>query len=60
MADAVASEAGRALSRARWGDQRVRTLVDELVQRVAQVDEDQAARLRTVLDASRQQRMASR
>jgi hypothetical protein len=56
MTDADASEAARELSRHRWGDTRVRTLVDELVRRVADVDAEQAERLRAVLDESRQRR----
>jgi hypothetical protein len=56
MADAVASEAGRALSRARWRDTRVRTLVNELVDRVGEIDPEQADRLRVALAESRQRR----
>jgi hypothetical protein len=49
-----ASEAGRLLSRARWGSTRTSRLVDELVERVAEVDEAQAERLREALAESRQ------
>jgi hypothetical protein len=54
-----ASEAGRALARRRWGDRRVRGLIDELVRRISEVDEPEAARLRAVLDESRERRGVS-
>ena len=44
MTDAVASEAGRLLSRRRWGDRRVRALVEELLTRIGEVDEAEAKR----------------
>ena len=59
MADATTtSEAARALSRARWGDTRVRHLVDELVDRVEELDPVTAERLRARLDESREARGA--
>jgi hypothetical protein len=57
--DAAASEAGRLLARTRWRDTRVRHLVDELVDRVGEIDPVQAEVLRARLDESRQQRTAS-
>jgi hypothetical protein len=56
MTDAVATEAARALARQRWGSTRTHRLVDELLERVAEVDEEQAVRLRAALDESRQRR----
>jgi hypothetical protein len=50
MADAATSEAARALSRARWGDSRVRTLVAELVSRRDELSDEQRAALRQVAD----------
>ena len=58
VSEAVVSEAGRALSRARWGSSHVRRLVDELVQRIAEVDEVEADRLRAALAEAEQQREA--
>jgi polyhydroxyalkanoate synthesis regulator phasin len=53
MNDAAASEAARTLSRARWGSTRVRSLVDELVARVGEIEPEQADRLRERLEQSR-------
>jgi len=49
MADPVA-EAARELSRARWRDTRVRSLVAELLDRIDEVDAEQAELLRSALD----------
>jgi hypothetical protein len=49
MGAAQASEAGRQLARARWGDQHVRRLVDELAQRRDEITPEAAARLREAL-----------
>ena len=51
MADPVA-EAARELSRARWRDTRVRSLVAELLDRIDEVDAEQAELLRAGLAAA--------
>ncbi len=49
MADAV-SAAARELSRARWRDTRIRSLVAELLDRIGELDQEQAELLRAGLD----------
>ncbi len=54
------SEAARALLRARWGNQRVRTIAAELEERVGELDAETADRLSARLDASRAERETTR
>ncbi len=53
------SDAARELVRARWGDTRVRRLVDELVRRISEVDPEQAEKLTAALAEAEQQREAA-
>lgn len=50
MADAAASDAARTLSRARWGDQRLRSIVGELERRRDELAAEQIDRLRTLVE----------
>jgi hypothetical protein len=50
MADAQVSAAARELSRQRWGDQRVRSLVRELEQRREQISAEDRDRLRALAE----------
>jgi transposase len=50
MTDAVVAEAARTLSRSRWGDMRVRSLVAELVTRRDELSDEQRAELRRVAE----------
>jgi hypothetical protein len=49
MGDAAASEAGRRLAAARWGDTRVKALVRELAQRRAELAPAHLAELRALV-----------
>lgn len=60
MTTAAASEAARLLSRQRWGSTRANRLVDELVERVEEIDPEQAALLRDRLEDSRRRRAEQR
>ena len=54
------AEAGRALSRKRWGSTRPNRLAQELAERADELDAETRAQLRERLDATEAERQASR
>ena len=56
MTDAVVAEAARAMSRARWGDQRLRSLAAELVARRAELSDETRRELRAAVEETEETR----
>jgi hypothetical protein len=57
--DDAAAEAGRALARHRWGTQRVDGLIDQLEERIQDIDDCQRSRLVALAEVAQKVRRES-